>query len=938
MRILFHPSFDYGYYMNLNKGSVRLGTEVVGEAGLLDYLSLHNGLSGRFASNGERAAAYLAEISKCSKGTWIEGPFQNDSLGVSKSLLEWRDRLIMAGWTPNLTGTPQTPKLQLLGRIEDFWKARMKGTADRWLELVRLAEKQPLLAEGDLIECTCAKDQLPLLVQKVLETCHAKFAEYPDKVQIPDDLKVKILHYNDMLDVYRQVAVGKLKGDLFINRDNVSLNHILVSWGKPQLDATIHESNPLSLQLFKLALSVFSRPLNIQNLLSYLLLPVGPIPRRLRTALANVLVSDGGFGEIDWDKLEEEERQALKEAGISSKWEQVIWEYIEDKDGVSKLTRVKRESKRFFLKPITEKAYTSGGCIPVQTLTDYISAICQWATQITYGDDKNQEEIDDDLKLQLGTVVSYFKQLQETMKGWECITYDELEKSINTIYEPVSITKARAQVGSFCVVDSYEQLVDTPESLVWLDCCGADVQTDPYDFLSAQELKWLNGHEGIHVPCLRDILELMRREMIVNLSRIKGGITLVASDYHYNQKMMEHPFIAELKMRRGDKLDISEGETDLPRSAEMSVRKIEPKLYYPLGKIKCTGRSESNTSIDTLINYPFDYTVHYVARLGEPSKKELASLSKTMGLVAHLFIQNLVNDVLSLNGKSPLDSISRMVETEYDTRLEDAIQSTGLALLLKENEAEYNNLRFLLKRSVETLVKIMEHERLSPVGCELKYDLPVFSDGSDFNARIDMELKDSGGNAVILDFKWTYSSYLGEKIKDGTAIQLELYRKELEKQGKIVRGVGYYLLPKCVLETSDFDTFKDDVSNQVIIRHIDPPYENDLFDKIENSVYQRKEEIQMGEIEEGEEMDVKDLPYSKALLEGKNLLLVGEIKQTRATKHNPTPQVIAINKKSSMVFLNKPESRFRRLSPDYQKKDAPGEKPTTYPLLKGRLK
>lgn len=42
MRILFHPSFDHGYYINLNNGDVRLGTKVVGEAGLLDYLSLHS--------------------------------------------------------------------------------------------------------------------------------------------------------------------------------------------------------------------------------------------------------------------------------------------------------------------------------------------------------------------------------------------------------------------------------------------------------------------------------------------------------------------------------------------------------------------------------------------------------------------------------------------------------------------------------------------------------------------------------------------------------------------------------------------------------------------------------------------------------------------------------------------------------------------------------
>ena len=948
MKILFHPSYDSGYYLDWNK-SKPIGTKVVGLAGLLDHLSLHNGLSGRFASDGDRAAVYLADVAKCAKGLWIEGPFQNDSLGVAKCLLKWRDLLIMAGWTPNMTGTAHTPKLQLLGSIEDSWKARMKGSADRWLELLKLAESQPLLNEGDHIECTCAKEQLPLLVQKVLETCQAKFTEFPEDVRIPDDLKVEVLHFNDMLDVYRQVAAGILKGDVFINRDNVSLNHVLLAWGKPLLDATIQDSNPLSLQLFKLALSVFSRPLNIQNLLSYFQLPVGPIPRWLRTALANVLVSDGGFGEIDWDdeNLTDEKARELKEAGIYTKWGQAIWEYVNDKEGKSKLSRMERESKLAFLSPITSNAYTPDGKIPIQNLKDYISAINQWAAQFAYNEKKKdikeeeedeKERQDEVLQAQIGTVISYFKQLLGTMEGRDGITYKELEKSINTIYQPTSIVQARAQVGSVHVIDSYQQLVNTPESILWLDCCGADAVTDRYDFLSAEERTWLNGQKGICVPRLQDILDLNRKEMITTLSKVQGGVTLVTADYHHNLKMTEHPFLAELKMQREERLEIREGSTDLPLTESNPIMRIEPKLNYNLGPITYAGRSESNTSIDTLINYPFDYTVHYIARLGEPSKKELGSIMKVTGLVAHLFVQNLVNNVKGLSGKECLEEFSHLVDTEFDDRLHQAVQSTGLALLLKENEVEYNNLRFLLGRSVKTLVKIMDHERLTPVGCELKYDKPVFDDDNEFNARIDLELKDAGGNTVIFDFKWSYSSYYGKKIENGTAIQLELYRKELEKEGKTVKAVGYYLMPKCVLETSDFDTLKDDKTNKVIIQHIDRPDGINVFERIRNSVSQRLEEIKSGYIEEGEEMDITDVPYSIAFINGTDLLPIGEIKRERKTKDNPNPAVKSIEKGSQMVFVNKPESRFQKPQAEFKENAQANEKPTTYPLMKGRLK
>ena len=934
--------------MDQKTGSDTLGTKVVGMAGLLDLLSLHNGLSGRFASDGERAAAYLSDVDKCAEGSWIEKSFKNNRLGVSQRLLEWRDCLIMAGWTPDLGGTEKTPKLQLLSIIEQSWKARLKGTSDRWLELANRST-QSLLGEGDKIICTCAKEQLPLLVQKVLEACHADFVEYPEDVRIPDELKVKVLHYNDLLDAYRQVAAGNLNGDVIINRDNVSLNHILLAWGKPLLDATIQDSNPLSLQLFKLAPAVFSRPLNIQNLLSYFLLPVGPIPRRLRTALANILVSDGGFGEIDWndEEMTDEKAQELKKAGITTKWEQAIWEYVNDKDGNSKLSRIDREYKVSFLKPITSDAYSSDGIIPVQDLKDYISTIDQWAARFAYGEKKKketEEEEDEDekkdevLQAQMGTVISYFKQLLGTLEGRDGITYKELEKSINTIYQPTTIMQARAQVGSVRVIDSYQQLVSSPESILWLDCCGADVMTDRYDFLSAEEQTWLNGQEGICVPQLQDFLDLNRREMITTLSKIQGGVTLVTADYHHNQKMTEHPFLAELKMQRGDRLEICEGSTDLPLSEGKPTKRIEPKLEYNLGPITYAGREESNTSIDTLINYPFDYTVHYVAQLGEPSKKELGSINKVTGLVAHLFIQNLIDDVKGLSGKECMEEIARLVDTEFDKRLDKAVHLTGLALLLKENEVEFNNLRFLLGKSIKTLVKIMEHERLTPVGCELKHNEPVFGEGSEFNARIDLELKDSGGNAVIFDFKWSYSPYYGGKIKEGTAIQLELYRKELEKEGKTVTAVGYYLMPKCVLETSDFDTLKDDKTNKVIIQHIDPPVGVNVFERIRNSVSQRMERIKLGVIEEGEEMDIMNLSYSKAFISGTNLLPVGEIKRERKTKDNPNPAVKSIDKGSPMVFVNKPESRFQKPQAEFNDNAPANEIPTTYPLMKGRLK
>lgn len=942
MKIAFNPSYDEGYYINLSEnGKALLATKFIGTMGLLDHLSLHNGLSGIFASDGERASAYLSHVRKSIEGSMVEASFKNDALGVTKCLLQWRDALIMSGWDPSQNGCESTPKLQLLSKIESSWSAQLKGSADRWLELAKLSKKQPLLEEGDTIECSCSKNALPRLVQDVLVSCKASFTEYPEDIYIPDDANIEVLHYNDLSDAYRQVAanIDEYKNSVIINRDNVSLNHILFSWGHPLVGAMIQDSNPLTLQLFKLALSVFSRPLNIQNLLSYLQLPIGPVPARLRYALSNILIQEGGFGEIDWNELDEEKAAAIKEAGISNKWQLCIYDYIntdEDADGDARRpTKAERQGKIALLKYITDPEIVRGKNIPVEKLNEYIGAFNQWASAIAFNSNDNGDEM---LKSQLATVVSYFRQLYDAISGMLDISYQDLEKLVRTIYQPTSIIQAHAQVGSLNVIGSYNQLVDSPEKILWLDCCAADQISDKYEFLSTAEKEWLNEQDNISIPRIEELLDMNRKEMICKLSTIKGKITLVTSDYHHNQKMAEHPIIAELKMQRGDSLKITEGDTSLPTSDSSDIKKIKQKMQYSLGKIEYAGRSESNTSIDTLINYPFDYTVQYIARLSKSSQKELGSIQKITGLVAHSFIERLVNSVSDLAKEDRANKMEELLGEEYDKRLEKAIVITGLSLMLKENEVDYNNFKFQLKKSIEVLLYIIKQKKLVPVGCEMKYEKPLGEVINDFNARIDMVLEDTNEKAVIFDFKWSYSKSYGEKIKDGKAIQLELYRRELIAQGKKVSAVGYYLFPKCVLETSDYETLKD-ADGKIIINHIDTPQDADIFKQIEKSITQRRKELQEGNIEEGEGMDVKDLPYFQKLIKGENMLWIGNVAKDKVTKKNPDPPIKSITKESNKVFTNKPVSRFQKTYDNFDSTQSPLEEtPTTYPLLKGRLK
>ena len=121
---------------------------------------------------------------------------------------------------------------------------------------------------------------------------------------------------------------------------------------------------------------------------------------------------------------------------------------------------------------------------------------------------------------------------------------------------------------------------------------------------------------------------------------------------------------------------------------------------------------------------------------------------------------------------------------------------------------------------------------------------------------IDMTLEDENHHPVIFDFKWTSSkSYYRDLLSANRSIQLELYRQSViaTYPDKSVAGVGYYMMPKKQLITTDFD----EIADMSLIKHIDKPAVTvTLGKRIQHSYDFRIKEIQKGHIEEAETMDI----------------------------------------------------------------------------------
>lgn len=921
MKIVYSPHYDGETF--LGDAPKTMGVAYVGNLGLLEQLELRAGLHLCLLADVEREAIYHNALIEHVKGTMFEKAVDVDPFGVAKKLLGWRDALLMAGWNAEELQDPRC-KVSVLAKIEKDFKAL--GCADAWRMVSETYEKE-CTTDIEQVRVNCPWSEVPFLIQKTLQAMEKNGVEIvrvADEEQEAPALnidKIQLLDFNDVNEAYEWFAqIEQLpENSVVVNRDNVQLNHTLFTWDRPLLHSSLKDSNPQLLQLFKLSMSIFSRPLNIQNLLSYLTLPMSPIPSMLRRKLARILLKNGGFGE----------KKVREDGKIRDEWEEAIetFEFL-GKDGNNSPQAIgqAKAAKMPFLLPI-RKEYQDG--ISKEEIIEYIEKLKKWI-QGKYADENLPEE----LKTQLREINSYLNSFCTILKPLsEKVPFEDIEKLILQVYRPMNYSFQATEAGAHNVIADIRSMAKEADMLIWLDCQDEAQEHDSYDFLSVSEKQELTT-QGCVIPDFEQHLKTLRSERIRLLNNCQH-IILVQSHFDGTTRLGEHSIIAEARYafkRNGEKLVTTEATKlfDMlkPDAEFKSVEILTPVKALELGVIDYPGRKESNTSLDTLINLPFNYVMDYVAKLPTPNDEQLSNPYITTGLVAHHFFEHVTKDA-----NNDLAQMRQLTEDEFDKRLKEAIDATGLILRLPENASSLASFRRQLKESMLAFIDIMEAKQWTPVGCELQFPekdedaLSLETIGA-FGARIDCLLK-QGEQYVIIDFKWSFSKKYGEKLEANTALQLDLYRQAVTKTypGKSVAGVGYYLMPKKQLLTTDFD----EIPQSRLIKRIETKNTDGLFPKIQNSYKFRMNEIRRGHIEEGETMDFfnDDASYY-AQSKTSNLCSLNVTEKYEGRGDNK--QVVAAIKNSEQVF--KPSKKTTFESNDKE----PSEIATSHPILKGRLK
>lgn len=832
MTILFHPCFDMRCRLDpAVRGSVLLDTLTVGPFGLLQELELRLGLTAASTSNLLRTVEYvklLRNYFSAHPDSPFVCSFETDEFNVAAELLRWRDLLRLAGWKASMRGISK--RIDLLSSLEPNFASPALG--DRWQAVLEELPKHRLT--DWTLELHAPKQLLFPLYERLLDQLERSGVRIREAVQqAARPEQVRRIRVRDFEEAFRGIPTLDPKQWTLICSHGKLLNNVLRLNGCPTTESSIRENDSSVVQLFEAGFSLFIHPsdevpeaVDIYRLLSYLQARPNPIPSRINLALQRLLTSEAGINPERWQATVDE---ALAAGGAEGKEEKA---------------RIERRLDSL-LNPFFEAV--SPRAIPLDRLKRYARSLRGWALQRSC-----LEKEDSEVLLQLVEMCDVMLALLDSYTG-ETIDGGLLQGWISSIRTDATIRNTEAQVGSFDVVEHPAALVDSVDRAVWVDCAGMPELHYDFEFLSPDERKGLEG-QGVRVWSrteeMKVELELIRR----GVGQVRRELILVTPESDWGARMEEHPVVDNLECKAQVPFPVE--TCTVPVELPPLCQKV-PEFRIAPGKI-APRETESATSLDLLIQRPFDYVMQYAARLRPGGVRELDELNLIEGRVAHRTLELIVRQ--TEGNLSAMSGIIASRET-FDRHFLEAVRECGLGLLLARHAIERKELQERLHKALAALMQILIRYDFRVEGVEQEASAPLLDVGKPLlTVRVDLLLRNRAGNPVIFDLKWSRSEKRYEAlIREGHDLQLRVYDYAMScNLGRPVAATGYFLLKRGQLLGANLPAL------QGYVKQVNAPRTTaEALARIRAGYERRYQEFREGLIEEGEGLPVGELPYAR---------------------------------------------------------------------------
>jgi PD-(D/E)XK nuclease superfamily len=841
------------------------GETLLGPQGMLSILETQLGLYSKDSALTDRLVQYLNCLKEAdTPARFYTASFAADAFATASTLLQWRDQLYMAGWQGLFAGEV-TPRLKDLADVERLASSQVEANAGQRLQRVidTLSQQRSQITRIQLIDplehypplwqqlMCLLRDEHPVALSTPKAPAPSAPAETDlgklqrallndsatPKLALSDDGSISRLTASSpelsafglaQLCVQYVNSAGQLPESVIVAEQNGStLDASFEQYGLPRPGFSNQSPWRPSFQLLPLAFEILWLPLDPNALLQFLTHPVGPMPRRLKSRLADVVSKHPGIG--------------------GTQWHTEINDYIEE------LRTTNTESADKLLETIQSwlhtPRYAPDPGMPVSDAINHATLVADWLLW------KNSQTEDNDRKLYAlahRQAMDLLNALRELSNGsHSTITREALRMLFKRVRGSGMglVDKGPETTGSGNPVHASENpatVLSTRDLVIWW---GLDMPT------IGSRAPWLPSERrvlesnGVVLWSQDNQLSQQASTWIRPILAAKQQLVMI----HHETTAQHHP-IMDLIMAKvlqlpqqslNDILVRGEGTrlNDLELSCAGEVLPSTPlpgkERWWQLNGADLPRReNESYSSLDKFINSPYQWVLDYHAKLRVGPLAQVYDEFRLKGLLTHSLYDGFFTqypDIAAID----IQEIASWGHKYLDPLLAEE----GATLLQPGHRSERERFIDQTIFALQELTRQLQASNVVAVKMEDQQTGTFI--GGNLNSSIDILAINNDGLEAVIDIKW--AGYKGRKNKwiAQDYLQLATYAHLRRQANGSYPALAYFFIQDRKLLSNDGDFFP----NSEVINNQDKLTLANYWHDIETTWKWRRQQLDNGLIE-----------------------------------------------------------------------------------------
>ena len=921
-----------------------VGTVRLGPLGLLAALETDLGLPPML----EHAAAELARYRSCVAtaddfARFYHASFAIDPISVAKTLSEWRATWYEHGWDGRFRDAP--PRLADMAAIEGIAEHGPLPCLGQRLRAIEAALKgrktqiERLILLDDIDDWTLAWQRvIKAIGYEVDAAVTLRPAAPPDtdlgRLQAalledeqaagdgrnhdaPPAAKQETLRGDGTFvvvqstsrDISAQAVAECLRGIdpdsavVVAPQHGVMLDNALERGGLPRAGFRHRSRLRPTPQVLKLALALLWEPLDPHLLLQFLLHPVGPLPRDIRSTLADAVSQSPGIGGEAWQAAIEKalakrtERDAAREAsaaasdddGDGAEHANAAGPALDATDGTAdadapaqaasrdtadtaalapaasgneehdaarfaKDRAEDREAIRYWLE--SERFAASSGA-PVQVIAERAGRCANWLARQAATKEGEAGAAATRALSQCRAFIASLEPLGQSAR----IAKLELERLLLEAATLESGTTNFAGAGHVRAATHPGAVTERFQQVFWWNLAAERTELAwPWSRAELQAL----ADAGVCLPDgparLRNLMRGWLRPIVNCERRLVLVLHGEESGRHPLWQRIQHRFTgwAETALDAGllDGADATIPNLDVPTLKLQPRPPQPPKRWWalPADITLPTRELESYTSLSKLYDFPHAWALRYLARLRPARAAEVPDRALLYGSLAHRTLERFFTENPNWARFTPAQTADWLAAA-----LPPLIASEGAVLLAKGRGTDRLHFAATMER---TLPRLLAHLRGAQV-MQVETERQEAQACGEFTLQgsIDLLLRTDAGREIVMDAKWASERFRQREMEDNRHLQLAVYAwlRRAANGGGTWPYPAYYIITSGNVLAPDGDMFPNAV----------PQAPNagerieDLWQRMQATDAWRRGQLARGEIEvnvRGAEADARSEP------------------------------------------------------------------------------